>query len=51
MARTADQIAPEVFGTLVYNLLAQISLLRAEIERLQEELVEKEAKASPEGVE
>lgn len=38
MARTPDQIAPEVIGGAIYRLLAQIATLEAKIEELQEKL-------------
>lgn len=45
MSRTPDQIAPDVFGHLIYSLLARIASLQAEVERLAEKLAKLEKKS------
>jgi len=40
MTRTAEQIAQETIGGMIYQLLVQISMLRAQVEKLQEQVTE-----------
>lgn len=47
MARTINDLAPETVGVLIYQLLIQIAALRADVERLQEDLAATKRAPSP----